>query len=167
MKNNLLLAGVLAVSGLVSLGAVTSVSADTETPGFRGAIARVGERFGQDREEHRAARQAEHQAQREQREAQMGDRLDAAVEAGELTVAQKEALLAKHEEMKTSREEWREAAASMTPEERRAAAQQHRAQMAEWAEEQGIPADFVQQGRKQPAQFQHGRGYGHRHQQAE
>lgn len=150
MSKNILLTSLIAAVGLVGIVAVQGVSAES-----------VRERIGQhsaQREEMRAERQAEHSAY----QAQLPNRLDDAVRGGILTEVQKNLLLEKHEAIKAEREDWHEQKYSMSPEERRDAAQQHRDEMLLWAEQNDIPSELVAQGQRQPAEHKLGNGNGMR-----
>ena len=72
----------------------------------------------------------------------MGDRLEVrlqeALDAGDITAEQMDAMLAKHEEMEAEREANREQWESLSPEDRQALGDEHRQEMETWMEEQGI-----------------------------
>ena len=153
MSTKVLLAGFIVLSGSVSILAVQGVSAES-----------IRERVGQYsamREEARAERHAE----RSDKQSELPAKLAAAVEEGTITEDQKDLLLQKHEDMKSEREEWHEMRADMSPEERRATAEQRREAMGQWAEEHNIPTDFVAQGQRDRAEHKFGNGQGIRWQQ--
>lgn len=85
-------------------------------------------------EEQRAARQEERKTERE-------EHLNQLVSEGKLTEDQKSALIEKMEENQAEREANREEFQNMTREERRAQRQEHRDEMDQWFEDQGIDKD--------------------------
>lgn len=143
MSTKYILAGFIAVAGLVGFTTVQGASADT-----------VRERVGQ--------YSAQREGMRAERQAQLPDRLDSAVDGGLLTEEQKNLLLEKHESMQVDREQWHKEKAAMNPDERRAAAEQHREEMQEWAEQNDIPSEFNAQGQRGPAEHGSGNGGGMR-----
>jgi ABC-type phosphate transport system auxiliary subunit len=83
---------------------------------------------------------AEHEANREkEREA----RLAQLVIDGKLTEDQKNALIAKHQEMEAKRDTMRDSLKDATPEERKTAMEQHRAEMDQWFKDQGIDRSIL------------------------
>jgi hypothetical protein len=87
-------------------------------------------------EEERAAHMAEHKAR-------MEARLTQAVTNGKITQAQKQAIIAKLAEEAAQREADKAEFQSMTPEQRRAAHEAHRAELKAWAAEQGIDLALI------------------------
>lgn len=78
---------------------------------------------------------AEHKAERA---TEVVARLNAAVAAGTITEAQKQAILDHHEEMKEEHEDRWEEMRGLTKEERKAEHEEHREEAEAWAVEQGI-----------------------------
>ncbi len=129
-----LLLGTIAITGV----GVSSASADeTENP-RTSIIQRIAEKFNLNEdevktvfEEHKAERQEEMKQKHE-------EHLNKLVSEGKLTEDQKNALIAKREEMREKygkgTDEWK----NKTPEEKREMMEQHREEMEKWAEENGI-----------------------------
>ncbi len=153
MSTKYLLAGFIAVSGFIGLATVEGASAES-----------VRERIGQYSAQREDAR-AERHAERSAHQSQLPNRLSDAVSEGTLTEDQKSLLLQKHEDMQSERELWREEKATMTPDERRAAAEERRQEMQQWAEQNDIPTEFVAQGQRDRAEHKFGNGNGMRWQQ--
>lgn len=158
MNKKIIVASFVAVSGIAGLSAVPGVSAQSVQDAVK---ERVGQ-YSAEREKARTERQAEHQASRELRMAEFPTRLDEAVENGVLTEAQRDAIVNKHEDMQLTRQQWHEDKSTMSPEERRESAATHRAEMQTWAEENGIPEEFMGGNQKSPAQHSFGGGNGMR-----
>lgn len=158
MNKKIMVASIVAVSGIAGLNAVSGVSAQS----MQDAVKERAGQYSAQREEARTERQAEHQASRELRVAELPSRLDEAVANGVLTEAQKDAVINKHEDMQRTRQQWYEDKSTMSPEERRESAAAHRAEMQAWAEKNGIPEEFMGRSQKSPAQHSFGGGNGMR-----
>ncbi len=83
--------------------------------------------FDENRQEHEAERAKKQEAH-----------LTQLVTDGKLTEDQKNALVAKRQEMEAKRDSMRESLKDATKEERKAAREQHRAEMDQWFKDQGI-----------------------------
>lgn len=131
-----------AMLGILGAAVVTAqaVSADGNYPPI---IQKLVERFGLNIEEVREvfdeARAERRQNMQVRFEESFEERLNKAVEQGKLTQEQKEAILAKQEEMQERYEGLRE----LSPEERRAKMQETREEMQAWAEENGVDLRFM------------------------
>lgn len=108
-------------------------------------IERLAARFGLDQtevgqvfEEVRTERQA-------QRQAEIETRLQEAVDNGQITTEQKQLILDKHQEMgqfqRGQQGNWKE----LSPGERQAQAEQHRAEIETWCQENGIDVELFHQ----------------------
>jgi hypothetical protein len=138
--------------GAVAFGA-SSVSAQSADGAYPSIITKIAERFSLNQDEVKAVfdeERASHQAEMQQQNEEM---LTAAVAAGELTEEQKQAILAKHAEMKTARDAQMESMQSLTQEERQAAMvskrserETQRAELEAWAEAQGIDMKYSLMG---------------------
>lgn len=146
LKRSLLVGGVLGAVGLASVTslALTSNNARAATPERQTLVERVADRFRLNTRdvqkvfyEDRAAHQAEHQAQAEQR-------LQTLVDNGTITTQQKTTIEAKIKEMRATREADQSRFADMTPAERQAKMEQDRATLQEWAKQQGIDLTKLQ-----------------------
>lgn len=146
IKRSLLVGGVVGAVGLASVTslAMTANNASAATPDRQTLVERLADRFHLNTrdvqkvvDEDRAARQAEHQAQAEQR-------LQTLVDNGTITAQQKATIEAKIKEMQATREADRNRFADMTPAERETEMEQHRAALQAWAKQQGIDLTKLQ-----------------------
>jgi hypothetical protein len=139
------LIGFLAASALLGTTAygVSLAYAEEGSGSYPPIIQKLVERFDLDSEEvvevFSEARQ-ERQAEKEER---FAGRLEEAVSQGELTEEQKEALLAKHEELQQEREANREEFRSLSWEERRELRQSRREELEAWAQANGIDVSYL------------------------
>lgn len=127
----------LALLGFVAYGTVKAY-AENESGGYPPIIQKLVERFGLNEEEVKAVFDEAREERRVEMQARFEQRLNEAVENGDLTEEQKQLLLAKHEELKAEREANRESFQNMTREERREAMEAKRAELEAWAEENGL-----------------------------
>ncbi|MEN8253017.1 MAG: hypothetical protein ABFQ62_01415 [Patescibacteria group bacterium] len=138
-KHMLTLGAVALTAGAVVAAGAASVSARNVGTDRDEMSQKIAQRFGLDQsevesffEENRAQHQAERQAQFE-------ENLTQAIADGKITEAQKQAILVKHEEVKSQRDSIRD----LEPEERRAAMQEKHEEMRTWAESQGISLEDI------------------------
>lgn len=140
-----LLPVVLAAVVLGGLGAFNVQAAEPST--FQTSIVkRIAEKFNVSEsevqevfDEERATREADMKQRHE-------ERLSQAVTDGKLTEAQKNLILKKWEEMKNTRQSDFEDFKNMTPEERHAAMEKKHDELESWAEQNGIPEEFLKFG---------------------
>jgi hypothetical protein len=136
---------ILPAAALVVGGAVLYGS--TQASAFGGAFegnmhSRLAEKLGLDESKIESAfdeMRAEHQAERQ---TQFEERLNQAVTDGEITEAQKQLILDKHEVLKAQHEADFENKGEKTREEWRAERQAHREEMESWADENGIDLKY-------------------------
>ena len=136
-KKILLLVTAIGLLALVGIGTAGAISAE-ESNSYPSIVQKLVERFNLNAgeveevfDEFRGERHQEMQVRFE-------ERLDEAVNGGDLTEEQKQAMLAKLQEFQQEREANREAFQNMTREERQEASQAKRAELEAWAEENGI-----------------------------
>jgi hypothetical protein len=101
-------------------------------------VQKIAQRFGLNEAEVEAVFDEDRSERQAEMQARFADRLIQAVSDGEITEAQKQLILDKHEEMQTERETEREQFRNMTAEERRSQMQVHRQELETWAETNGI-----------------------------
>jgi len=108
-------------------------------------VQRLVETFGLNEAEVEAVFAEARQEQQQERQAAFIAQLDKAVANGELTSAQKELILVKHEEMRANKDskstDWHE----LSPEERRDQMQAKRAELETWATENGVDLKYFGQ----------------------
>jgi hypothetical protein len=140
IKKSLLVLGAVTGIGLAGITGLGVASAATDTAsGASNIIDKLSARFNLDKddvkvvfEEERAEREAEQQ-QRTQ------DRLDQAVKDGKLTEEQKAKILAKLEELRVKREEWK----NVAPEGRSGAKMELHQSLEQWAKDNNIPMHYL------------------------
>lgn len=138
----------LAVLSLAVLGGalygVNQVSAqETSTNPHDSLIQRLVARFGLNENEINQVFEEEHEARHAEMAKRMEERLSQAVTDGKLTEEQKQKILAKHEEMKNSREAEMESFKNMTEEERRTAMEKKHTELTTWAKVNDIPMEYL------------------------
>ena len=145
MKTNKLLISLLTL-GVIATGTyafASKVYADNESK-YPPMVQRFIDKFGLDTNEVDAI-MGEMQAERQgNRNNNMEERLNEAVEEGKMTYEQKAALQAKFEEMHSERESMQ----ALTQEERRAIMGEHRNEMEQWAKDNGIDTSLMFGSRK-------------------
>lgn len=109
-------------------------------------VQRLAKRFGLAENEVKTVFEEERLAHQAEKQAQFAIRLDEAVKNGQLTAQQKQLIIAKHEEIKQSRQADWQAWQQLTPEERHAKAQARRNELQSWAQANGIDASLFAQG---------------------
>lgn len=142
MKNKLIVSAVtLGAAGMLLYGAASTVSAqspsDTAHP-MQSLVQKIAERFGLSETDVQAVFDEQRDEMHAAMQTRIEDRLTQLVTDGKITEAQKQALIAKMDELKSEHEADRENWKDMTPEERKAAMDTHREELKSWAEAQGI-----------------------------
>jgi hypothetical protein len=135
----------VALGAVISLAGISAVSADEADRGPDRMIGRFVERFGLDQDDVQSFFDEERQTRQEERQAEYEARLSDAVSAGELTEEQKRLVLAKHEEMRVQAEGERGNRGEEGREEREAHREEmdsRRAELEDWAEENGIDMKY-------------------------
>lgn len=130
-------------AGTIAVGAATVSARTVDESGYPSIVTKLAEEFNLNQDEVRAVFDEEREAHHADMQQKMEDRLTEAVTAGELTEAQKQAILTKHEEMQTKHEANFEAIRNMTQAERRAAMEAKRTELQTWAESQGIDMKYL------------------------
>lgn len=133
----------LMAAGTIAVGAATVSAQTIDESGYLSIVTKIAEKFNLNQDEVRAVFDEEREVHHADMQQKMEDRLTAAVMAGELAEAQKQAILTKHEEMQTQRDANFEAVKNMTAEERRAAMQTKRTELQAWATAQGIDMKYL------------------------
>jgi predicted RND superfamily exporter protein len=124
---------------LVMLGVcgLSAIAAETEANyNFPPVIQKLVDKFNLDPAKVNDVLQEERKAADAKRESMVEQKLDQAVESGQITASQKEAILAKRVEMQAKFETLR----NLAPPERCEAMQQLRDEMEKWAQDNGIDA---------------------------
>ncbi len=136
-------AALLTIMGGIALATTSPVSANYGGDGQTTLMQRLVSRFNLNESEVQtvfAEVRTERQAEREKA---LELRLTEAVAAGKLTEAQKQLVLAKHEELQATREANLTAWQALTPEEKRAQMTEQRQALQDWAKANGIDTSFL------------------------
>jgi hypothetical protein len=152
VKKSLLLAGVFATLGVVSLASISTASADTNGSTLAEKIAHKFN-LKQDEvqkvlDENREEKDAEHRAKFE-------ERLTTAVKDGKLTEDQKTKILAKISELEQERQQDRDKVKAMSEEDRHTFMKQKRDALDEWAQQNNIPKEYLRMGPHGPHHSPH------------
>ncbi len=154
----------LMAAGTIAVGAATVSAQTVDESGYPSIVTKIAEKFNLNQDEVRAVFDEEREARQADMQQRMEDRLTEAVKAGELTEAQKQAILTKHEEMQAEREANFESMKSMTQEQRQAAMEAKRTELQTWAQSQGIDMKYLMMfgrgGHGGPGGFGGKMGYG-------
>ena len=126
---------ILGVLLLISILGVRSVRAD-ENSVYPSIVQRLAKRFNLNTEEVQQVFDEGREERRQQMQARSEECLDQAVSDGKITEEQKQAILAKKEEMAADRE-------GSTPEKRREEMETHREELKTWAGENGIDSSLI------------------------
>ena len=126
----------LALGGIASMGSVLAATDERKPDSL---VSRLAERFNLKESDVQAVFDEEKQARQAERQQKLKERLNKAVEDGKLTSGQKDKLLAKLDELQAEREELR----GLSREERKAKLQQKKEELKAWAQENGIPEQYL------------------------
>lgn len=149
LKRSLLAAGVVSSVAFASLAGAGAVSAATNTPATDGPTAlidKIAQKFNLNRDEVKAVFDEEHQTREAEHEKKVEERLNQAVTDGKITSEQKDKIIAKLDELRSTREANREAMKDKTDEERKAAMKSERAALEKWATDNGVPMEYLRMG---------------------
>ena len=108
---------------------------------------KIAQRFGLDQSEVETLFQEERDARQAQRQADFEQRLNQALADGQITAEQKQLILEKHTQLQSQRQAQAENWQELEPEERKELMETHRQELQNWAEENGIDIKFFQQGK--------------------
>ena len=128
----------LAILSLVGVLGVRSVRAD-ENSTYPSIVQKLVERFNLNTEEVQQVFNEVREERQQEVQVRFEERLNQAVSEGKINQEQKEAIMAKKDEMKANRGEFKD----LAPEERHQNRETHRQEMETWAEENGIDLDLM------------------------
>lgn len=149
----------LAVALLVGGGVYTAQAA---TPGTQASnvVQKIAQKFGVPQADVQAVFDADRQERMQHMQAQAEQRLTALVNAGKITQAQKDLIVAKHKELQANRQANFEAMKGKTPAERKAAMDTQRAELEAWAKTNGIDLQYLMVGHGRAGHGGHRGGMG-------
>lgn len=141
VKKPLLIAGIVGTvgAGTLATGAVVNAESGSSASGpMSGLVDKLASTFNLDKTKVQEVLDQQRSEMEKNREAKATERLQALVDKGTITSAQKTAIEAKLKEMKQDREQNKEEFKNMTAEERKSAMDEKRTELESWADEQGI-----------------------------
>lgn len=139
MKNKSIYALTLAAALTLGAATVTPTYAHEGDNYFQSFIERLSERFGLSQSDVESFISEERETRRQEREQEHQEHLNNLVETGVLTQDQKESLEAMHDQMHENREGWQE----LLRDDRMNLKHQHREQMRQWAENEGVDLELI------------------------
>lgn len=142
MKNKLFVA-IAAVALVFAAGVGSLSSAFAQEGGDTTFVQKLAQKLGVSEDKVKIAVDEIHTERHAQMQVRLEDRLTEAVANGELTEAQKEAILAKVAELHANREAEMEQLQNMSPEERRTAMEAKRTELQTWADQNGIDPKYL------------------------
>lgn len=145
MKKSLLVVGAITsigVAGATGLG-VASAATDTTNSSSSSLVDKIASKFNLNESDVQAVVDQDRSEHEAQRQAQMEKKLTQAVTDGKITSTQKDLILAKQKEAKAAMESDRDSMKDKTAEERKAAMDQKRTDLENWAKSNGIPTEYL------------------------
>ena len=146
-KNKKITAAAFAIGALALMAGVYGIGTTyaQDNDAHSSLIQKLASKFGVEEAEVESVFNEHRQEMQTEREAKFSAKLDEAVEAGEITAEQKQAILDKHEEMRSKHEELKD----LSQEERREKMKGLKDEMRDWAEENDIDMrDIAPKGEK-------------------
>ena len=144
-KKLLLTAAAVAIVGTTLVGATQAFaqSNDTSDNPRSSLVERIANKFGLQESEVQAVfdeARSQHQAEMQQRSE---ERLSQLVSDGKITEEQKQLIISKRDELRAEHQSEHESMQDLTPEERRAAMDEHRQELEDWASQNGIDPQYL------------------------
>lgn len=139
----LALAGVLTTAG-VGVGYAATTETDLPEP-MANLVTAIAEKFDLNEADVAAVFAEQHSVMEAERDQLYADRLAEAVTAGDLTQEQADLLLAKRDELEANKPD-RTTLEDLSPEERHDQMKDQRAELTQWAEDNGIPEEYLPLG---------------------
>lgn len=145
MKKSLLVVGSVTSIGLASAVGIGVASAATDTANHNSSslVDRLASKFDLKKSDVQAVFDQDRSEREAQRQAQLEKELTQAVTDGKLTSAQKDTILAKQKEVKAAMQADRDSMKDKTAAERKAAMDQKRTDLENWAKENNIPTEYL------------------------
>lgn len=146
MKKKLLAAATLATIGIGSLGAfgVANAATNTSTTSGTSIVDKIVAKFGLKKADVQAVFDEDRTAHEAERLTSLKDKLATAVKDGKLTQSQSDAIVAKYNEMQSTREANKDKFASMTDTERKSAMDAEKTAFDTWVTSNNIPTEYAQ-----------------------
>lgn len=156
VKKSLAVAGVasgIALAGITGSGMVSAASDTSSTGsaangsgGISSLVDKLASKFNLNKSEVQAVFDEDRSAREAERQQQVEERLTQAVTDGKITEEQKTKILAKLKEIKADMEANRDTMKDKTAEERKAEMDTKRTELETWANDNGIPVEYLRLG---------------------
>jgi hypothetical protein len=131
--------GTVGIAGLTTFGiANAETSSNTSDGPMSSLVEKIANTFNLDRSKVQEVFDTDRTERETEREAEQAERLQALVDDGTITAAQKTAIEAKIKEMKAERDANKDAMKDLTNDERKAKMDEKRKALETWAKEQGL-----------------------------
>lgn len=137
-------------AAVASLGIATVVGvgvAGAQTSSGQTLADKIATKFNLDKNQVQQVIDQDHADHRAQMDQRFEDRLNQAVTDKKITSEQKDKILAKHKELEAQRQADRDALKDKTPAERKAAFDQKKAELEQWAKDNNVPLEYLMPGR--------------------
>ena len=143
LQNSFILPAVLLfTAGAITLGAVSANAYFGQGQYHDEMVKKLSEKLGVEESKIEAVFAEMQKEKQQEMRARFEERLKTAVTNGEITEAQKNTIIAKHDELVKKHKTSQEAFQSMTPQERRDSRQAERDELSAWAQSQGIDLKY-------------------------
>jgi alpha-glucosidase (family GH31 glycosyl hydrolase) len=147
IKKSLLVAGAVttvSLTGLAGAGVASAATVTTTgTDPMSSLMDRIATKFNINEDELKTVFEQDRTARQAERTTQMNTELEKLVTDGKITSAQKDKIVAKRDAMKAEMEANRDAMQGKTAEERKTLMDQHRAELEQWAKDNGIDTTYL------------------------
>lgn len=139
VKRTLVVAGVIAATGLTAVTGLRVASAQSSNSNGESLVDKIATTFSLNKDDVQKVFDQGRDERKAEMEAKMDEHLAAAVDDGSLTQDQVDKIKAKREELKTFMDSLKD----KTNEERRTAMEAKRTELEQWAKDNNIPDEFV------------------------
>lgn len=156
MKKSLLIGATVVTLGVGTLVPLAAHAQTGTSASGTSIVDKIASKFNLNKADVQKVFDEEHAARETEREQRAADKLAELVKAGTLTQAQADKITAKRAEMKANREANKESFKDMTEAERKAAMDAKKAELDQWAKDNGIDAKYLMPGGGGRGGFGHG-----------
>lgn len=143
IRKTLLVVGAASSIALASIAGVSAATNSSANDGRDNLINKIARKFNLKPAEVKAVFEEEHAAREAEHKKSFEAKLDQLVKDGKITPDQKAKILAKKAEMKAEMKSNRTEMKDMTPAERKAEMQKRKAELEQWANDNGINTDYL------------------------
>jgi len=143
IKKSLLVAGAVTSISLASITGIGVASAASNTSGESTLVDKIATKFNLNKSEVKAVFDTDRTEHEVEHQKKVEDELAQAVKDGKITSTQKDLILAKQKEIKASMDTNRDSMKDKTQDERKAAMDQQRTDLENWAKTNNIPTEYL------------------------